>query len=82
MSTNDIEWWEDSRRPCKDKPEYSDPALIDVGDAPGARERKRRMIRELALSCHYCPVRRECAADMLRYPDGEQYGIRAGIVRL
>lgn len=70
-------WWENPARPCKDKPEYSEPESL-----PGTPSERRMAMRELALSCMVCPVLAECRAEMLTFPAGTAHGIRAGKISL
>lgn len=75
--TEEIPWWRNESRPCKDRPEYADTSLIHPSDGMT----KRMLMREYALSCKFCPVLKQCAADMLTHPDYAPHGIRAGKIR-
>lgn len=62
-------WWEHPERACRDDDRYSDLLL----------EPSRKARHQMILACLSCPVYFECLADLLRFPDSEHYGIRAGI---
>lgn len=66
----DHDWYDRPDRICAGDERYADLLL-----EPSRRERER-----MALACLRCPVYYECLADALRFPIGERYGIRAGII--
>lgn len=74
ITKDDIRWWEDSRRPCRDRPEYVDTTLV-------TGRGRRTVLKDMATACTYCPVLVQCRTEILviggRPPQGE---VRAGVV--
>lgn len=70
----DNPWWDDPRRPCKDRDEYVDTSLVS---GPG----RTKVLKDMALSCRYCPVLQQCRTELLVIggkPPTSQ--VRAGVV--
>jgi len=61
-------WWNDPERGCVDDDRFADIRYV-----------RRWEREEMKQICASCPVQAECLEDLLRFPDYEHYGIRAGI---
>lgn len=70
----DNPWWNDPRRPCKDKAEYVDTTLV-------TGQGRSRVLKEMAASCQFCPVLVQCRTELLviggQLPTSQ---VRAGVV--
>lgn len=65
---SELPWYENPERGCAGDERFA--------DIKGVNRAEREEMKQI---CASCPVQAECLADLLRFPDYEHYGIRAGI---